>query len=75
MNNLNHKNDHPDHIEFQRLLQAAKPILMPMFPYQRKKWMLESSLAHEISAILAKHPEYYDECRTLDGGLFSELKP
>jgi hypothetical protein len=67
--------EHPDHIKLFRLLQQARPIVMPMFPDQRKRWIEESPLAQEISAVLARHPEYYDEFRTLDGGIFSELKP
>jgi hypothetical protein len=69
------KKEDPDHIELLRLLEAAKPIVMPMFPDQRKKWVAESSLAQSISAILVRHPEYYDEFRTLDGGIFSEFSP
>ena len=38
-------NEHPDHIELHRLLHVAKPIAMPMFPDQRKKWVAESSHA------------------------------
>jgi hypothetical protein len=64
-----------DHIELRRLLQEARPIVMPMFPDQRKKWIAESSLAQEILSILARHPEYYDEVRALDGGILSDLKP
>ena len=67
--------EEPDHVELRRLLEEARPILMPMFPDQRKKWVAESSLAQEISAILARHPEYYDEFRAVDDGIFSELKP
>ena len=47
--------EHPDHIELRRLLQAAKPIVMPMFPDQRKKWVARSSLAQGLSAILVRH--------------------
>jgi len=32
-----------------------------MFRDQKEKWIAESPLAREISAILAKHPEYYGE--------------
>jgi hypothetical protein len=41
---------------------------------QQKKWVTESPLAQEISAILAKHPEYYAVFRTLVGGIFPEPK-
>jgi len=41
---------------------------------QQKKWVAESPLAQEISEILAKHPEYYVEFRTLVGGIFPEPK-
>jgi NADH dehydrogenase FAD-containing subunit len=69
------ENEHPDHFELRCLLQEAKPLVMPMFPDQRKKWVAESSLAQEIVAILVKHPQYYDEFRALEGGIFAELKP
>jgi hypothetical protein len=42
-----------------------------MYPDQRKRWAAKIPLAPEISAILAKHPEYYDQFRTQDGGIFS----
>jgi len=41
---------------------------------QQKKWVAESPLAQEISEILAKHPEYYVEFRTLVGGIFPKPK-
>jgi hypothetical protein len=41
---------------------------------QQKKWVAESPLAQEISAILAKHPAYYEEFRTLVGRIFPEPK-
>jgi hypothetical protein len=53
-----------DHRELTRLLQEAKPLTRPLFPDQQKKWAAESPLAQEISVILVKHPEYYDEIRT-----------
>jgi len=58
-------NEHSDHLALTRLLQEAKPLMEPMFPDQQKKWVAESPLAQEISAILVKHPEYYDEVRAL----------
>ena len=68
------ENEHPDHVELMRLLQEAKPLMAPMFPDQKKKWVAESPLAQEISAILLKHPEYYDEIRTHIGGIFPKPK-
>jgi hypothetical protein len=59
-----------DHPELTRLLQQAKPLLEPMFPDQKKKWVSESPLAQEISTLLVKHPEYYDEISALVGGIF-----
>ncbi len=66
--------EHLDHLKLRDLLQHAKLLLIPMPPIQQKKWVAESPLAQEISAILAKHPEYYAEFRTLVGGLFPEPK-
>jgi len=63
-----------DHLQLRTLLQNAKPILVSMFPDQKKKWVAESPRAQEISAILVKHPEYYDEFRALVGGIFPEPK-
>lgn len=70
----NEKED-SDHVVLRRLLQEAEPIVMPMFPDQIKKWIAESALAKNISAILARHPEYYDEVRAVDGGILSDLRP
>jgi hypothetical protein len=67
-------NEHPDHVALTRLLQEAKPLMAPMFPDQKKKWVAESPLAQEISAILAKHPEYYDEITAHIGGIFPRPK-
>jgi hypothetical protein len=67
-------NEHPDHLELTRLLRQTKPLLEPMFPDQRKKWVAESPLAQEISAILVKHPEYYDEINAQAGGTFPKPK-
>ena len=50
-----------DRLELSRLLQQAKPLVAPLYPDQQKQWAAESPLAHEISALLAKHPEFYDE--------------
>jgi len=68
------ENEHPDHLELTRLLQQAKPLMAPLFPDQQKKWAAESPLAQEISAILAKHPEYYEEIRTHIGAIFPKPK-
>jgi hypothetical protein len=45
-----------------------------MFPDQRNSWVAESPLAQEISAMLVKHPEYYDEVRAHIGGIFPKPK-
>jgi hypothetical protein len=68
------QNEHPDHVELTRLLQEAKPLMAPMFPDQKKKWVADSPLAQEISTILAKHPEYYDEINAHIGGAFPKPK-
>jgi hypothetical protein len=65
-------NENTDHVELTRMLQEAKPLLEPMFPDQRKKWVSESPLAREISTILTKHPEYYDEVSAHVGTIFSK---
>ena len=59
-----------EHIELMRLLDAAKPIMEPLFPDQVKEWATSSALAQEINAILAKHPEFYDEVRARLGDAF-----
>lgn len=59
-----------DHLELTRLLNETKPILEPMFPDQKKKWVAESALAQEICAMLVKHPEYYDEVAARCGAIF-----
>ena len=64
------ENEHPDHLELTRLLQEAKPLMEPLFPDQKKQWADESPLAQNISAILVKHPEYYDEIRAHMGAIF-----
>ena len=68
------ENENADHLELTRLLKQAKPLLEPMFPDQRKKWVAESPLAQEISAILVKHPEYYDEINAHAAGTFPKPK-
>ncbi|HXW62855.1 MAG TPA: hypothetical protein VEJ45_09660 [Candidatus Acidoferrales bacterium] len=68
------ENEHPDYLELTRLLREAKPLMAPMFPDQKKKWVTESPLAQEISAILLKHPEYYEEVRAHVGGIFPKPK-
>jgi hypothetical protein len=66
------ENEHSDHLKLRDLLQYAKLLLFPMSVNQQKDWVAESPLAQEISAILAKHPEYYAEFRALVGGIFPE---
>jgi hypothetical protein len=65
------ENKSRDHLELIRLLREAKPLAEPLFPDQQKKWAAESPLAQEISSILAKHPEYYDEIRAHVGEIFA----
>ena len=66
------ENENTDHLELIRLLREAKPLAEPLFPDQLKKWAAESPLAQEISVILAKHPEYYDEIRAQVGEIFAK---
>ena len=66
------ENENRDHLELVRLLREAKPLVEPLFPDQQKKWAAQSPLAQEISAILVKHPEYYDETRAHVGELFAD---
>lgn len=61
-----------DRIELSRLLQQAKPLVEPLYPDQQKQWAAESPLAQEISALLGKHPEYYDEIHAQIGGIFAK---
>jgi hypothetical protein len=68
------ENEHPDYVELTRLLAQAKPLMAPMFPDQQKKWVADSPLAQEISTILVKHPEYYDEIYAHVGGIFPRPK-
>lgn len=63
-------NEQSDRIELSRLLQQAKPLMEPLYPDQQKQWAAESPLAQEISALLVKHPEFYDEIHRQIGGLF-----
>jgi hypothetical protein len=68
------ENENADHLELTRLLKQAKPLLEPMFPDQRKKWVAESPLAQEVAAILVKHPEYYSEITAHMGEIFPKPK-
>jgi hypothetical protein len=68
------ENEHSDHLQLKGLLEQAKLLLLPMSEDQQKEWVAESPLAQEISTILANHPEYYAEFRSLVGGLFPEPK-
>lgn len=60
-----------DRLRLSRLLQQAKPLVAPLYPDQQKQWVAESALAQEISALLTKHPEYYDEIHAQIGGIFA----
>lgn len=62
----------PDRLQLSRLLQQAKPLVEPLYPDQQKQWAVESPLAQEISALLAKHPEYYAEIHAEIGGIFAK---
>ena len=48
------QSESPDHLRLTQLLQEAKPLMLPMFPDQQKKWLSESPLAQEIKSILVK---------------------
>ena len=65
------ENENTDHVELMRLLQEAKPLTEPLFPDQQKKWAADSPLAQEISKILVRHPEYYNEIRAHVGEIFA----
>ena len=62
----------PDRLELSRLLQQAKPLVAPLYPDQQKQWAEESPLAQEILALLARHPDYYDEIHAQIGGIFAK---
>ena len=68
------EHEHPDHVQLTSLLQQAKPLMEPMYPDQKKKWVADSPLAQEISALLAKHPEYYGEISAHVGSIFPKPK-
>ncbi len=68
------ENEHLDRLHLTDLLQQAKRLLTLMSPIQQKRWVADSPLAQEISVLLAKHPEYCAEFRSLVGGLFPEPK-
>jgi hypothetical protein len=57
----------PDRLQLKRLLEQAKPLMLPLYPDQQKVWLAESPLAQEIKSILKKHPEYYDDVRAIVG--------
>jgi hypothetical protein len=59
-----------DRLALSRLLQEAKPLVEPLYPDQQKQWLEGSPLVQEISALLAKHPEYYAEIETQVGRIF-----
>jgi len=64
----------PDRLELSRLLQQAKPLVAPLYPDQLKQWAAGSPLAQGISALLAIHPEYYEEFHAQLGGIFAKPK-
>jgi len=64
-------NQNRDQLELSRLLDQAKPLVAPLYPDQQKQWAAASPLAQEISALLLKHPEYYDEIHAQIGGIFA----
>jgi len=70
---MNEKED-PEHVTLTRLLGEVKPLVEPLFPDQKKNWVAESELAQDIIAILAHHPEYYDEVRARLGDIFPRPK-
>jgi hypothetical protein len=70
---MNEKED-PDHVTLTRLLGQAKPLVEPLFPDQKSKWVAESEVAQGIIAILAHHPEYYDEVRARLGDVIPSPK-
>jgi hypothetical protein len=62
----------PDRRELSRLLEQAKPLVAALYLDQQKQWAVESPLAQEISVLLAKHPEYYEEIHTQFGAIFAK---
>ena len=74
MNETKNETKNADRLELSRLLQQAKPLVAPLYPDQLKQWAAESPLAQEISALLATHPEYYEEIHAQIGGLFAKRK-
>jgi hypothetical protein len=74
MKTITNESKNPDHQQLEQLLEEAKPLMLPMFPDQQKVWVAESPLAQQIKSILAKHPEYYGEVRSVVGAVFPEPK-
>lgn len=74
MKTIANENEQPDHLELKKLLEQAKPLMLPMFPDQQKIWVAESPLGQEIKSILAEHPEYYPEIHAVVGGAFAKPK-
>ena len=62
----------PDRVELSRLLQQARPLVAPLYPDQLKQWATDSPLAQELSALLALHPEYYEEIYAQIGAIFAK---
>ena len=61
-----------DHLELRKLLEQAKPLMLPMFPELQKTWAAESPLGQGIKSILTEHPEYLPEVRAVVGGAFPD---
>ncbi|HXN98666.1 MAG TPA: hypothetical protein VN881_06295 [Candidatus Acidoferrales bacterium] len=59
--------ENPDRAQLNNLLQQAKPLMLPLYADQQKKWLAESPLAQEIKAILQRHPEYFDDVSAVVG--------
>jgi hypothetical protein len=71
---FSNESEHADHLELAKLLEQAKPLMLPMFPDLLKTWAADSPLGQEIKSILAQHPEYYPEVRAVIGEAFPEPK-
>jgi hypothetical protein len=68
------ENENADHARLVQLLEEATPLMLPMYPEEQRVWLKESPLAQEIKAILARHPEYYEEVYAAVGDVFAEAK-
>ena len=72
MKTFPNENELEAHIELRKLLEQAKPLMLPMFPELQKTWAAESPLGQEIESILAEHPQYYAEVRAAIGEAFPD---